>query len=97
DWMISYGSDRTARATMTLAVAESSARGKVEVALWDGGAKPQQRITRNVSKPGTLHVALPLAKLPDGFYRVEVSATLADIGRLSKELRFYKTSGPFDQ
>ena len=97
DWMVAFGADRAARASITLAVAESSARGKVEVALWDGGAKPRKRITRTVRGAGTLQVALPLAKLPDGFYRVEVSASLADVGRLSKELRFYKTSGPFER
>ena len=62
--MISYGSDRP-RALMTLAVAESSARGKVEVAL--SGMAAQSPSRDHPEREQARHAArgLPLAKLQE--------------------------------
>lgn len=96
DWAVSYRGDGEAVITAALAVAPDSARGALRARLADaGGVEPRQAEVA-VAQPGALRLPIPLAGLPSGFHRLEVSAELTGLGRFSEELRFYLTDGPFD-
>jgi hypothetical protein len=96
DWAVTYPSDGVAVVTITLAVAPDSARGTLRARLAGDSADEPRQAETTITQPGITRLPLPLTGLPDGFYRVDVSAELTGLGQYAQALRFTLTAGPFD-
>jgi hypothetical protein len=96
EWAVYYPSDGNVVAAVTLAVAPESARGMLRMRLVGDGMLAPRQSEAAITQPGVSRWPLSLAGLPNGFYRVVVSADLAGLGEYTEELRFYLTDGPFD-
>ncbi len=97
NWPIYYSTDAAAEVTTELAVAGGSAKGEFVTTMTHeatGRSAGEQRTP--IQSAGEQRIALPLGDLPEGLYRLKVTAKLPELGDFSRELWFQKVPGPFE-